>query len=63
MFETLSKNVTVPVGMPMREVTVAVKVMDCPRSDGFGDEVSFVDVSNLIKFVSEKFTLVAPRAR
>jgi hypothetical protein len=32
-------NVTVPVGTPAEEVTVAVKVTVCPEDDGFGDEV------------------------
>ena len=39
-----SVNVTVPAGTPPPEVTVAVKVTDCPGVDGFGDEVSAVVV-------------------
>jgi len=33
-------NVTVPVGTPAEELTVAVNVTDCPKADGFGDDVS-----------------------
>ena len=39
-----SKNATVPVGVPDRAVTVAVKVTDCPALEGFNDEVKAVDV-------------------
>ena len=35
-----SENVTVPVGVPVREagLTVAVNVTDCPATDGFADD-------------------------
>jgi hypothetical protein len=33
-------KVTVPVGTPPEEVTVAVKVTPSPETDGFGEEVS-----------------------
>ncbi len=42
-----SKKVTVPVGVPVAgglTVTVAVKVADCPNTDGFSDELSVVVV-------------------
>ena len=39
-----SLNVTVPVGVPEVAVTVAVKVTDCPKADGFTDEVRAVVV-------------------
>lgn len=31
---------TVPTGTPLPDVTVAVKVTDCPTRDGLGDEVT-----------------------
>jgi hypothetical protein len=31
-------NVTVPVGVVVGDVTVAVKVTDCPLNDGFSDD-------------------------
>ena len=39
-----SLNVTVPVGVPVPEVTVAVNVTDCPNVLGFADDVSAVVV-------------------
>jgi hypothetical protein len=43
----LSKYVTVPVGVPPVEVTVAVNVTDCPRSARFRLEVRAVAVGAL----------------
>ena len=46
-----SKNVTVPVGVPGpvgRAEIVAVKVTDCPKPDGFSDEVTVVAVFALL---------------
>ena len=41
-----SRNVTVPVGVPVvDELTVAVKVTDCPRSEGFAEDIRTVLVS------------------
>ena len=37
-----SLKVTVPVGVPPVPVTVAVKLTDCPYTDGFDEEVSVV---------------------
>jgi hypothetical protein len=37
-------NVTVPVGVPPLEVTVAVKVTAWPDFDGLSDEVSEVEL-------------------
>ena len=40
-------NVTVPVGVPEPgavALTVAVKVTDCPKTDGLTDEVTVVEV-------------------
>ena len=41
-----SKNVTVPVGLPVPEVTVtvAVKVTDCPKTDGLVPDTTVVIV-------------------
>jgi len=41
-------NVTVPVGTPPEEVTVAVKVMVCVTKAGFSDEVSAVVVAAFV---------------
>jgi hypothetical protein len=43
-----SLNVTVPVGVPAVDVTVAVNVTDCPNVDGFSAEVSAVAVAALL---------------
>ncbi len=40
-----SRNVTVPVGTPAAEVTVALRVTACPVVDGFGVDVSLVVVA------------------
>lgn len=41
-----SKNVIVPVGVPVvEELTVAVKVTDCPIPEGFTEEIRTVLVS------------------
>jgi hypothetical protein len=37
-----SKNSTVPVGVPVLELTVAVNVTDCPKTEGFADEARLV---------------------
>ena len=46
-----SLNVTVPVGVPApgaEAVTVAVKVTDCPETDGLTEEASAVAVAALL---------------
>ena len=40
----LSLNVTVPVGVPPLDVTVAVKLTDWPNVDGFTEETRAVEV-------------------
>ena len=40
-----SLKTTVPVGVPAELVTVAVKVTDCPRLEGFREETRAVDVA------------------
>ena len=42
----LSKNVTVPVGVPPEDVTVAVNVTDAPNPAGFRLEDRAVEVEN-----------------
>jgi len=37
--------VTVPVGVPPAELTVAVNVTDCPNVDGFREDVTVVAVA------------------
>ena len=39
------RNVTVPVGLSLFEMTVAVKVMDWPKADGLTEEASVVEVA------------------
>ena len=38
-------KVTVPVGTPPLEMTVAVKVTDWPKVDGFREEMTNVEVA------------------
>src|SRR5256712_6645977 len=40
-----SRNVTVPVGTPVAEVTVALRATACPVVEGFGVEVKVVVVA------------------
>jgi hypothetical protein len=42
------ENMTLPVGVPLDAVTVAVSVTDCPTSDGFGDVVRLVELVMLV---------------
>src|SRR5262249_58374545 len=50
-----SKKVTVPVGVPDPDgVTVAVKVTDCPNTEGLTDEVTDVVVPCLPMAATEK---------
>ena len=39
-----SLKVTVPTGTPAPEVVVEVKVTDCPKTEGLGEEVAVVAV-------------------
>ena len=39
-----SLNCTLPVGVPVPVLTVAVSVTDCPTVDGFGDDTTAVVV-------------------
>jgi hypothetical protein len=39
-----SVRVTLPVGVPVRELTVAVRVTDCPNTEGLTEEVRRVVV-------------------
>jgi hypothetical protein len=48
-----SRKVTVPVGTPPAEVTVAVKVTVCPRRDGLREDVRVVVVLLVTLWVSE----------
>ena len=43
-----SLNVTVPVGVPPLEVTVAVNVTDWLKTDGLADELTVVVVVNVL---------------
>src|SRR5260370_18458284 len=43
-----SRNVTVPVGMPAGELTVAVKVTGWPKGDGFAEDTRTGVVAGLI---------------
>ncbi len=39
-----SANVTVPVGVPLAELTTAVNVTDCPNMEGLSEELRVVVV-------------------
>ena len=41
-------NLTFPIGVPLPLVTVAVKLTDCPKVDGFGDALTVVVVAGLL---------------
>lgn len=43
-----SVNVTVPVGVPLAAVTVALKVTGCPAVEGFWEEVRAVVLAILL---------------
>jgi len=43
-----SMKVTLPVGVPLALVTVAVNVTDCPNVDGLGDDITAVLVAGLV---------------
>ena len=45
-----SINVTVPVGVPLLELTVAVMVTDCPNTEGFRVDVAAVVVATVTVF-------------
>jgi hypothetical protein len=47
-----SVKVTVPAGTPPLEVIVAVKVTDCPNTEGFGEDASFVVVLSVAVFTT-----------
>ena len=51
-------NVTVPVGVPPVDVTVAVIVIDCPSVEGLGAAVTEVTVDGLFDGNNGKFALV-----
>jgi hypothetical protein len=53
---------TVPVGMPLPELTVAVKVTVCPTLDRFCEEVSVVVVAALLIFCVRVLELAAKEA-
>ena len=53
-----SENVTLPAGVPPAEVTVAVKVTDCPEVDGLSDDVSAVEVE-AVTFCASALELLA----
>jgi hypothetical protein len=55
-----SRKVTVPVGVPPVDVTVAVNVTDWPITDGFGEEVTVVVVSALFTVT---WTVTSPEFR
>src|SRR2546425_12356028 len=42
-----SRNVTVPVGVPAGELTVAVRVTGWPKADGFAEETRAAVVAGL----------------
>src|SRR2546428_11017193 len=55
-----SRNVTVPVGMPAGELTVAVKVTDWPKADGFAEDTRTVVVGGLSTVCDAAVEVVVP---
>ena len=58
----LSLNVTVPVGVPApgeTKFTVAVKVTDCPETDGFAEEATVVVLLALLTVCMEFVEVLA----
>lgn len=58
-----SLKVTEPDGTPPLEVTVAVKVTDCPKTDGLGDDASVVVVAKLVPTVCTVLPLLAAKIK
>src|SRR3984957_798221 len=55
-----SRKVTVPVGVPgVVEVIVAVKVTDCPTTEGFSDEAMVARVAAPTEVVAVPLTVIA----
>jgi hypothetical protein len=55
-----SMKATVPEGIPIVEVTVAVKVTDCDGLDGFSEDATDVDVLTCTTWVNVPLLLVKP---
>src|SRR5579862_5586322 len=58
-----SVKVTVPTGTPLLEVTLAVKVTDCPNEDGLGVEVTVVVVAKALCTVCTMLPLLAAKTK
>jgi hypothetical protein len=53
---------TEPVGVPLNSAaTVAVKVTDCPKFEGFSDEVKTVVVAALLTVWNTAFDVLAEK--
>jgi hypothetical protein len=64
MLVPLSLNVTVPVGVPLPDptaTTVAVKVTDCPKLDGFALETTEVVVLAWLTVCVSAEDVLAPK--
>src|SRR6516164_7164382 len=57
-----SLKVTVPVGVPLETVTVAVKVTAWPLSDGFREGATEVKLGSLVVFSNIETLLLFPLA-
>lgn len=55
-----SRNVTVPVGVPAPDETVAVKVTDCPKTEGLLLEATVVEVLAWLTVSEAEAVLPAP---
>ena len=53
-----ARNSTLPEGVGPLELTVAVKVIACPKAEGFRLEFNAVAVANLFTFCASDFELV-----
>ena len=58
MFAPSSLNCTVPVGVPLPPVTVAVKVTCWPALEGLGDDPTAVELADLARVTVTVYVLV-----
>ena len=59
-FVAPSKKLTLPAGVPVALVTVAVIVTAPPYVDGFGDPLTSVVVAGLMKFTAAVCVMTIP---
>jgi hypothetical protein len=55
-----SRKLTVPVGLPVAPVTVAVKVTVCPAFEGLADETRLVVVEAVVAALLNRYAVMVP---